>query len=122
MEDIAFTNSDSDADEHDEFDEANQDILTDESDYDESQEKYDSDGEELLFNDTSEEIEDNWTTDVVYSDLNIVYEQEILINVLKKCRALVSMVLWHIPRYATRVLSIYIYIFIYSFSFILSFC
>ncbi|CAF1509065.1 unnamed protein product [Adineta steineri] len=90
--DVENLNNDSDTDELDEFNEVNQDFLTDESDNDESQEQYDSNGEEILSNDSNEEIEDNWTSDIVYSDSNIGYEQELITGVLKKCRALVSMV------------------------------
>ena len=89
MENIERVNNDYDTDESDQI---NQDFLSDESDNDESPENDDSNGEELLSNDNDEEIEDNWASDVIHLDFNIAYEQEIITNVIKKCRGLVSMV------------------------------
>ena len=39
-----------------------------------------------------EEIIDNWTIDAVQSDINTVYDQEIIISLVKKCRGFVSIV------------------------------
>ncbi|UJR06600.1 hypothetical protein I4U23_010884 [Adineta vaga] len=88
-EDIAYSDNDSDTDE---LVEVNPHSFINDSDNDEAEEHYDSDEEDLLSNDSNEEIEDNWTNDVVDASFDIVYEQELIIGVLKKCRALVSMV------------------------------
>ncbi|CAF3910994.1 unnamed protein product [Rotaria sp. Silwood1] len=39
-----------------------------------------------------DEITDNWEEHVIVSDDDIVYDQEIIVNVLKKCRGLISMI------------------------------
>ncbi|CAF1424086.1 unnamed protein product [Adineta ricciae] len=88
-EDIDYSDNDSNADQ---LDEVNQDFSTDDSDNEEAQQHYDSDDEDLLSNDGNEQIEDNWTCDIIDSSINIVYEQELITDVLKRCRALVSMV------------------------------
>ena len=51
-----------------------------------------NDDEELLSNIMDEEITDNWTKDVHESDADIVYDQEIIASLLKKCRALISVI------------------------------
>ena len=51
-----------------------------------------NDDEELLSNIMDEEITDNWTEDVHESDADIVYDQEIIASLLKKCRALISVI------------------------------
>ncbi|CAF2190735.1 unnamed protein product [Rotaria magnacalcarata] len=81
-----------DIDKPDESDEINMDVTCDESDNDESSETYDSNEEESLLNNSDEEFEDDWTTNVVQSDSDIAYEQNMIIIVLKKCRGLVSMI------------------------------
>ncbi|CAF5163851.1 unnamed protein product [Rotaria magnacalcarata] len=55
------------------------DVTCDESDNDESSETYDSNEEESLLNNSDEEFEDDWTTNVVQSDSDIAYEQNMII-------------------------------------------
>ncbi|CAF2967829.1 unnamed protein product [Rotaria sp. Silwood2] len=82
-----------DIDEPDELDQINMDVTGDESDDDESSETYDSnDEEESLFDNRNEEFVDAWTTDVIQSDFSIVYEQNMITFVVKKCRGLISMI------------------------------
>ncbi|CAF4540658.1 unnamed protein product [Rotaria sp. Silwood2] len=82
-----------DIDETDELDQINMDVTGDESDDDESSETYDSnDEEESLFDNRNEEFVDAWTTDVIQSDFSIVYEQNMITFVVKKCRGLISMI------------------------------
>ncbi|CAM4822508.1 unnamed protein product [Rotaria magnacalcarata] len=50
-----------------------------------------NDNEELITN-MDEEVTDNWTEDVNESDVDIVYDQEIIVNLLRKCRGLISMI------------------------------
>ncbi|CAM4837070.1 unnamed protein product [Rotaria magnacalcarata] len=68
-----------DIDKPDESDEINMDVTCDESDNDESSETYDSNEEESLLNNSDEEFEDDWTTNVVQSDSDIAYEQNMII-------------------------------------------
>ena len=75
-----------------EYDETNMDVASDESDDDESSETYDSNEEEVLFDNGDEEFVDDWTTDVIQSDYDIVSEQDMIMRVVKKCRGLVSMI------------------------------
>ncbi|CAF4706851.1 unnamed protein product, partial [Rotaria sp. Silwood2] len=48
--------------------------------------------EELTSDAVDDEIMDNWTEDVNESDVNIVYDQEIIICLMQKCRGLISMI------------------------------
>lgn len=80
--------------EHDEYDESNVNIADYESENgDESSEIFDSNDEkQLLFDYNDEEFVDNWTTDVIESDLDIVHEQSMILSLLRKCRGLTSMI------------------------------
>ncbi|CAF3882952.1 unnamed protein product [Rotaria sp. Silwood1] len=54
--------------------------------------KHDDNDEELTSDAVDDEIMDNWTEGVNESDVNIVYDQEIIICLMQKCRDLISMI------------------------------
>jgi hypothetical protein len=70
--------------------------ITDDFEYDDDDEPLETgyliDEEELLDASVDEGIIDNWTIDAVQSDINIVYDQEMIISLMKKCRGFVSIV------------------------------
>ncbi|CAM4846973.1 unnamed protein product, partial [Rotaria magnacalcarata] len=50
------------------------------------------DEEELLSSVIDDEIVDNWTEDAIESDVDIVHDQELIVNLFKKCRGFISMI------------------------------
>jgi hypothetical protein len=65
---------------------------TQSNDNDPTDVNYDDNEEELLSDVIDEEITDNWTEGIITSDASIVYDQQLINCVLKKCRALISMI------------------------------
>ncbi|CAF5008899.1 unnamed protein product, partial [Rotaria magnacalcarata] len=88
-----------DTDSLSEYDDTEVNVAGNESDdNDKLSETFDSlDEEQLLFDngdsDTDDdEFMDDWTTDVIQSDCEIIREQNMILVVLKKCRGLISMI------------------------------
>ena len=82
--------------ENNQMDEMDMDI-TDDFEFDdnepsETEHLTDEEEEELLDASVDNEIIDNWATDDVQSDINIAYDQEIILSLVKKCRGFVSIV------------------------------
>ncbi|CAF4623818.1 unnamed protein product, partial [Rotaria magnacalcarata] len=99
MVDIEYMGNNNDTDSLGEYDDTEVNVAGNESDdNDKLSETFDSlDEEQLLFdngdNDTDDdEFMDDWTTDVIQSDCEIVCEQNMILVVLKKCRGLISMI------------------------------